>query len=593
MAYPYNLRLYTNILSSSWPRLVADLTPYALGWTRSIRAVGGFWQGSFTMAGNQRNLQQAFDTWLGYHIEEKTGGVITWEGMVYELELSRGGVRRRRTLDLMYNAVKTSYTTIDWTDNLIENGGFETAGGTATFDSWPEGADPSNVEDETVIVQADSHSCKITGDNLSDDVGGVTVPHQTAYQDVITTIGTGYRLTVYGYGDAKIGVRTIGVNPVWLVSPTDMGTGTAWGQRTYYFAGPGSGRVRVHLYPSRQDQVGYFDSVAVEQRGETVSETDWLMLDALGAPTSEASQSHSITRYGRREEMIFLDDYPQATADAMRSTFLAENNYPWARPVSVGEDYDTILTVHCAGYCHTANWQFVLEGDGLEHNLNDWIASIVGSDFGLSPQHGGTVATAGDCQYLKTARIVTNTLQVTQKSTIDQRAWDVLSELQEVGIDGSEGEPTYMPTRIWVTVGRWFNYDKIDREPRYYLRHDGLYDRSGKRMSRTPWAIQPGVVRDMSYPASRDLPGSFLDDPRDFWVEEVDVDADGKVLLKTSLFSEYDALSAEYRLEGTGEVVDPTISGRPQLTSSGSGGAAPPPPPPPAPGPSERRKPRR
>jgi hypothetical protein len=108
MPTPYGLRLYTGVLQGQ--AFVADVAPAAQGWKRSTRAVGGFWQGSFTLSGELADLQWWFYETLGFHLEERMSNVVTWEGMIYELELSTQGVRRRRTLTTLGNAVKARYT---------------------------------------------------------------------------------------------------------------------------------------------------------------------------------------------------------------------------------------------------------------------------------------------------------------------------------------------------------------------------------------------------------------------------------------------------------------------------------------------------
>ena len=62
------------------------------------------------MTGSVSYLAQFFYERLGCHFEERFAGSKTWEGLVYEMQLSVGGVVRRRSLDLMYNHVLTNYT---------------------------------------------------------------------------------------------------------------------------------------------------------------------------------------------------------------------------------------------------------------------------------------------------------------------------------------------------------------------------------------------------------------------------------------------------------------------------------------------------
>lgn len=79
-------------------------------WRRSIRLDGGFWQGVFRIDTTiVPDLFDPFYKWLGFHLVERTSGITSWEGMIYEAELSYNGIRRLRSLDTMYNAIDVSY----------------------------------------------------------------------------------------------------------------------------------------------------------------------------------------------------------------------------------------------------------------------------------------------------------------------------------------------------------------------------------------------------------------------------------------------------------------------------------------------------
>jgi hypothetical protein len=108
---PYSLSLYTPVTGPA-PVFVASLTTAALGWRRTVRAVGGDWAGRFILAGEPAALQAAFDTWLGYHLVERVGAAVTWSGVVHALALSAWGMRRLRSLDRVANAVRAVYTPI-------------------------------------------------------------------------------------------------------------------------------------------------------------------------------------------------------------------------------------------------------------------------------------------------------------------------------------------------------------------------------------------------------------------------------------------------------------------------------------------------
>lgn len=342
-------------------------------WRRSIRAIGGFWQGSCTVTGTAANLTDAFYRWLGYHLVERCGSGITWEGMVYELDLNLGDNVRRRSLDMMYNAVSCTY------------------------------------------------------------------------------------------------------------------------------------------------QV---EGVVTEMAYDTVSQ--------------------SVSRYGRREEKLLVDNYPVATAQAYRDRFLAENGWPWARPVSLGPRGEASLQLRACGYAFTANWMFVEEGDGTADDVDDWMAEVVGTATGLSSNHGGSTGGAGDCQFLQVGHMATNTLQVTKELQTPMRAWDLLAELAALG------DATGDPWQVWVDVNREVHYQEISTPPRYYLRNGVLYSTETEQQAVNPYAVRPAVVRDMDYPVRGAEQGSWLEDRRDAFIEEVEVDATGQITLRTAMLLEADALAAQY-----------------------------------------------
>lgn len=113
-----SLRVFSSVLTGQ--QFVADITDVAAQtWRRSTRLQGGFWQGSFSITGlSLGEMQEIFYSWLGYHVEERSGGMISWEGMIYEVDLVVAGMRRRRSLDLMANAVRVRYT--DSEDNTVK-----------------------------------------------------------------------------------------------------------------------------------------------------------------------------------------------------------------------------------------------------------------------------------------------------------------------------------------------------------------------------------------------------------------------------------------------------------------------------------------
>jgi hypothetical protein len=439
----YSLRAFSPVVVDSTPKFAADLGLAAKGWRRSIRSLGGYWQGRFMLEGSIDELSGLFYNWLEFHLVEQVRGVTTWEGMIYEMELAHGGVKRRRSLDLMANRVRVDYRDV-------------------------------NNEDQE----------------------------------------------------------------------------TAW-----------------------------------------------------------ASQAQSVARYGQKEEIERLDSMTAPGAEAMRDRLLGELAWPWARPVSVHKTAQTTLSVVACGYAFTANWRYCTqtsEYDSEQGTLTyaattftdsgqSWTAWattsgdavysvwVVNSDNTLTWAYlGSTVSgtqinvyqdqartTGGwngagitdkaaaayyvrgpaydlitdvvgtDCEYLSLGKADANLVQVNRVLSNDTRAWDVMRAAVELG--DTDGDPW----RLYVQSGRKVVYEEIDTTPRYYLRGGSVYDSVGAQVAVSPWLVQPAVVRDMAFTVARAELGSWLDDARDIYVDEVEVDADGQLTLKTGLFSEGEILAEQ------------------------------------------------
>jgi hypothetical protein len=104
----YVLRLFGPLKTSGG--FHSEITTQAKSWRRSIRLQGGYWQGSFEVDGELAELQQWFYERLGWHVQEVAGSQISWEGLVYELELEHQGIKRRRSLDTLQNAVRAYFS---------------------------------------------------------------------------------------------------------------------------------------------------------------------------------------------------------------------------------------------------------------------------------------------------------------------------------------------------------------------------------------------------------------------------------------------------------------------------------------------------
>lgn len=109
---------------------VADLTRRIRQPASSEQWIGGFWDYSFQIVAapdspdEVAGIIDAFFNWLGYHIEKRYQGDVVWDGMITQMDLAYGRVRRRRSLIdsnvPVYNATRSTYnggTTFWYTDD--------------------------------------------------------------------------------------------------------------------------------------------------------------------------------------------------------------------------------------------------------------------------------------------------------------------------------------------------------------------------------------------------------------------------------------------------------------------------------------------
>lgn len=547
MAKPYALSLYSPYLAGVAGQFEQSLTTEAKGWKRSIRDMGGCWQGTFSIEGKDYDLHNKFRRWLGYDVQERAGGTMSWRGLVYEMDLTLNGVTRRRSLDMMANRVRTTYTHMDWVgENMVGNPSFEDYDGGPPIDFFGWYEDPVNAAGVAV-----GH-----GGGIALLLTGTGVQYSKyVRQNVNVTPGASYQLTFWTRGDGgvsggmntgEVGIRDPNTQQ-WILGPQPtMNVSTTWMQSTVWFDGPSDGEVMVFFYcPVTAGRNAYFDDVEILEKQEAVAQSNWALLDGTGTINLNVlpTTGPAVT-YGVKEEVIHLDGYPIETSGAYRNTYARENSYPWARPVSAGKPGVNKLTVTVCGYIWTMNWLYVMHGDGFEHPIDEWIRKIVGLHTGLSYVHGGEVNwDAGDCQWIRQGVIrdndylATNALQAPQLTGVEERPWDVIQELIELGDEDGN------PWRGWVDVQQLFNYMPIDTTPRYYIRPSGIYDTMAGNIPSNPWTMQPGVFRDMTYRPPATEPGSFLQSVQDMYVNEVEMAVGWDTpKLKTTTFSEAEVL---------------------------------------------------
>ena len=97
----HSLNLYGRLAESDSYR--GNLTRHAPDWQRSIRAIGGFWTGSFTITADtmgRAEMVNLYNTAIGQRVVESVSSLVTWEGEIVELRLTLDGLTYLRSLDV-------------------------------------------------------------------------------------------------------------------------------------------------------------------------------------------------------------------------------------------------------------------------------------------------------------------------------------------------------------------------------------------------------------------------------------------------------------------------------------------------------------
>jgi hypothetical protein len=120
-----NLLLYQRLNRSS-TGFIDNYAGVARDWERTVLAVGGYGLGSFSLSEEDltlAELEDFYDNRLECRLAEDTCGITSYEGLLYEFRLVKGGREYRRTLNPKWwrNKVKVVYTYPTADDSQIGN----------------------------------------------------------------------------------------------------------------------------------------------------------------------------------------------------------------------------------------------------------------------------------------------------------------------------------------------------------------------------------------------------------------------------------------------------------------------------------------
>jgi len=92
---------------------VGNITNNISDWERTTRAIGGYWSASFSLhRASRAEMIDFYNRYLGYMVQERDSGLITWEGIITEMRLVLDDVEYVRTLDpeWFHNRVAVIYS---------------------------------------------------------------------------------------------------------------------------------------------------------------------------------------------------------------------------------------------------------------------------------------------------------------------------------------------------------------------------------------------------------------------------------------------------------------------------------------------------
>lgn len=271
--------------------------------------------------------------------------------------------------------------------------------------------------------------------------------------------------------------------------------------------------------------------------------------------TSWYTDTNSINTYGRIEKVLYIDTATSATANAYAQSYLTENAFPQPVVTSATQanpNEPIGLTVTGVGYAWTMNYQYT---------------SVFAASATISYFIGEVVDT--DCPMVINTKIDANTTTIAPPDNTTIKAWDWLENAADIG-DGSS------PYNIQVLANRYFTYTIISNLPTLHWYGNGqLTTALGRRGLDSAWLLQPGVMRDHTWPIQTPRPGAFLQQSNDTYITEIEVNENQPFpILKTtfyeesemqaSIIREYNKLQRFYEsLESSKGTSDPDAPGLP------------------------------
>lgn len=444
-------------------------------WRRSIRAdsreVGGFSIGTANLHGSRSDMLEMYLNGMARRlVETAAGGIVTWEGLIADMDLTLDGQTYTRSLPLCANAIRCIYSSVG--DNLFANGSAETA-------LWDAVSTPPTRERVTTWATHGTYGMHVVTDDAGEGVvieAGLTITANVAYQCYIAVevVSGVWTLVVRNTANAE---------PIASAVTTDIG-------RDVLMARIGEDNIITDVYVCLVAEAAgeeVYADAAVLQIAPTRAETEW------------QTDADSITEYGRIEDVLLEAAMTDAAAESKVLTELAQRAWPRTRPpvaFSVAAGQEDGLSILFTGYCDTLKWLHALTAGTAEASAQ--VAALV-AESGL--------VTAGG--------IESNTMSYQVEQDEPVRIYDVLSDILRAGSDSGA---RYIGG---VYAGRKFDYEAASTTLNYHYRSGRLLDIHGGPVA--PWLARPGLARLDDAPVGPgELTSDIGDDPRNIWISEVE-----------------------------------------------------------------------
>jgi hypothetical protein len=247
--------------------------------------------------------------------------------------------------------------------------------------------------------------------------------------------------------------------------------------------------------------------------------------------TAWVKNLNSIARYGQKDEIIQRNLNATNALEAANE-YLTLSSDP--RPILVSFEKpaeESFLEVTVAGYISTANFRYTTTDDASTSTVGDWIDDIVTTDLS---------------DFMTIAIHVANSRSIVKKLSSPTRALRLLEDLLTLR-DGSGNRFNL----VFTGPASW--YHVWQNNPLGILRGGVLRRVGGADLEQTPRIIEPGIYRDADYTAHAPnlvADNSFFQQPSDFMLETIEVDAEGGVIPRLGVYEDEEALRTFQFKEG-------------------------------------------